>query len=168
MFECWLCFFYFSGWWSKRKLSGRWVQMLQNWGTWRKRKGILNGWKTKGSKWQLLFKGVKKNPQCSVCSEPFVSFFLQLILCSRRVPKCSERLQSGHQTEQKDPGSVFQQGCVSPEAAELSQGHWGFFSGQNRAHWPQCECAVNESGFNPSLFGGKKLHYSSEFDHFSL
>lgn len=32
-----------SGWSSKRKLSAQWMQMSQNWRTWRKRKGILNG-----------------------------------------------------------------------------------------------------------------------------
>lgn len=142
-----MCLLYFSGWWNKRKLGGRWMQTSQNWRTWRKRKGILNGWKTKESKWHLLITGGG-----GIHNVPFthslVCLFHQLILCCWRVPKCPERLQSGHQTEQKDPGSVFQQGCVSPEAAQLSQGHWGFFSGQNCAPWRPCERVVNESGSN--------------------
>lgn len=74
-------------------------------------------------------------------AQSLLCLFHQLLLCSWRVPKCSKRLQSGHQAEQKDRRSVFQQGCVSPEAAQLSQGHWGFFSGQNCVwmccHWIQ-------------------------------
>lgn len=122
----WLCLLSSSGWWNKRKLSGRWMQMWQNWRTWRKPRGILSGWKTKESKWPPLCPG-----ENVLFAHSLLCPFHQLILCSGRVSKRCERLQSGHQTQQKDPRSVLEPGCVSPEAKELSQGHWGFFSGQN-------------------------------------
>lgn len=55
--------------------------------------------------------------------------FLQQMFYDWELPGCSERLQPGYQTQQKDSSSVFKQSCMSSEAKKPSQGHWGFLSG---------------------------------------